>query len=142
MNVNIDLSVFYVLFCFFIVFFVAKNTLWKRLDQILSERHEMIEGSRAKAADNDEVIEEKLASMNQALGEARDKAYAQRVEARERALKQQTEIVDQARQQSRELVEKNQKELDISVAEARTTLEQESEEYARSIANTLMRRSA
>lgn len=142
MNVNLDLSILYVLICFFIIFFVAKNTLLKRLDEILGNRREMIQGSMEKASDNDELIEEKLSTIDAKLAEAREKAYNQRVERREEALGEQGEIVEEARRESSQQLEKNQEELDDSVADARETLRKESEGYARSIADTILRRSA
>ena len=142
MNVNLDLSIFYVLICFFIVFFVAKNTLLKRLDQILAERHKLIEGSRKQAEGKDELIEQKIAQMNAALAEAREKAFNKRAGAREEAMKEQTQIVEQAREESRSVLEKAQTELQQSVADARGQLESESEAFARSIADSLLRRSA
>jgi len=142
MDINVDLSVFYVLICFFIVFFVAKNTLLKRLDQILEERHGLIEGSQADAESNDELIQEKIEFMNSSLAEAREKAFNRRAESRDKALVEQKGIVDSARGESSRQLESAQADLDASVADARAQLKQESESFARAIADSLMRRSA
>jgi F0F1-type ATP synthase membrane subunit b/b' len=142
MNVNLDLSIFYVLFCFFVVFFVARNTLWKRLDEILGQRHELIEGNREKAAGNDQLIEEKLSSINARLAEAREKAMTERAKSREQALQEQEKVVTQARSEGQTLLESSQKDLEESLQQARETLASESDSYARSIADSIMRRTA
>lgn len=142
MNVNIDLSVFYVLICFFIVFAVARNTLWKKLDTILGERHEKIQQSKELAEGNDEIIEEKLNTMNASLAEAREKAYELRSESREEAIREQESIVSDARRKGKEFLEENQRDLEDSVSSARQQMERETEAYARSIADVLLRRPA
>lgn len=142
MDVNINLSIFYILLCFFIIFFVARKTIWAKLDAILSERHEMIEGAKQAASGNEEYVENKIAEINTQLAEARSKAFSTRQELRNEALDKQKGIMNKARGDAAEKFDAAQVELDAAVIEAKTQLRSESDEIAASITKTILGRSA
>lgn len=138
MDVNVNLSFLYVIVCFFIIYFVAKKTLFAKLDSILSERHEMIEGARAKAEGNEEYIETKLSEVNTKLSEARGDAFTQRQGMREEALGKQSGIIAAAREKAAGKISDAQAELDTAVADARAQFERESEALAEEIAGRIL----
>jgi F-type H+-transporting ATPase subunit b len=142
MDVNVNLSFIYVLICFLLIYFVAKRTIFARLDAILGERRALIEGSRQTASDHDAFIEQSRAEINARLAEARARAYASKQELREEAIARQGSIVDAARKQAGEKVAGAQQELETAVADAREHLQRESDALAADIVNSLIRRTA
>ena len=75
MVVAVDLSVFYVLFCFLLVFWAARKFLFLPLDKILEERREKIESAQALAAGSDEDVKRKLGEFNARITEARGTGF-------------------------------------------------------------------
>lgn len=142
MNVNIDFSLLYVLFCIVIIIFVAKRTLFATLDKILGERHEMIEGAREAAAGNEENIENALAEVNNKLNDARAKAFSTRQAIRNEALDKQKDIVERARESATGKITSAQADLDVAMSDARVQLETETGEIAQEISNRLLGRTA
>ena len=138
MDVNVNLSFLYVIVCFLIIFFVARKTLFTKLDGILAERHEMIEGAQEKAAGDEEYIEGKLTEVNEKLAEARGDAFKQRQGMREEALETQSGIVAEAREKAAAQIATAQAELDTAVSDARAQLERESEALAKDIADRVL----
>ena len=142
MDVNVNLSLFYVLFCFLLILFVAKKTLFAKLDEILGERRTLIEGAKEASQGSDEYIETSMAEMNEKLSAARSDAYARRLEMKEEASNEQKRIVDQARDNATQKVEAAGKEIDSAMADARTQLEADSKEMAKEIVAKILGRIA
>ena len=142
MDVNVNLSFLYVLFCFLIIFFIARKTLFSKLDQILSERHELIEGAKEKAVGQDEQIEETLTELNAKLAQARSEAFSARQDMRSHALNEQGEIIETARNAAADKLLAAQEQLDAALDDARATLTSDSEEIARDITNRILGRTA
>lgn len=142
MNVNIDFSVLYVLFCIVLIIIVARKTLFAKLDEILGERHEMIEGAREAAAGNEENIENALAEVNEKLNVARADAFSTRQSMRNTALDEQKDIVEKARESAASKISVAQADLDNALTEARDQLEGETQAIAEEITRRLIGRTA
>lgn len=142
MDVNINLSVFYVLFCFLLISFVAKRFLFVKLERILNERSEMIEGNRQSAASDEETIEQKTAEIKKVLSEARSEAFSERHQLRDEALDQQKAIIEETRKANTEKLKEAEGEISAAVDEAKLTIRNESEEMAKKIAANILGRTA
>lgn len=142
MDVNVNLSFIYVLICFLLIYFVAKRTIFARLDAILSERRTQIEGSRATAADHESYIERSRAEVNARLAEARANAYAEKQQLREQAMGQQGTIIEEARAAAQDKVAAAQRELDAALSDAREHLRSETDAIAADIVRSLLGRTA
>ena len=142
MNVNIDFSLLYVLFCIVLILIVAKKTLFAKLDKILNERHEMIEGAREAAAGDEENIENALAEVNEKLNQARAEAFSTRQTMRNKTLEEQKNIVEEARESAAGKITAAQEELDQALTDARSQLEGEAQVIAEEITNRLLGRTA
>lgn len=138
MDVNVNLSFLYVLVCFLIIFTIARKTLFTKLDKILNERHELIEGAREKAVGNDEYIEKTLADVNGKLSDARANAFSRRQELRETAIAEQTGIVENARKEAADKLIVAQEELDASLSEAKEQLKSETDKMAVEISDKIL----
>lgn len=142
MDVNINLSVFYVLFCFLLIFFVARKILFLKLERIIDERSEKIEGNRRSAASDEETIEQKTAEIKKVLDGARSEAFAERHQLRDEALDRQKAILEETRKSNAEKLKQAEGEIAATVEEAKVTIRTESDEMAKKIAANILGRTA
>lgn len=142
MDVNINLSVFYVLFCFLVIFFVARKFLFLKLERIIDERDDKIEGDRRSAASDEETIEQKTAEIKKVLAEARAEAFSDRHQLRDEALDQQKAIIEETRKSNTEKLKAAEGEIAAAVEKAKGTIRDDSEEMAKKIAANILGRTA
>jgi F0F1-type ATP synthase membrane subunit b/b' len=142
MDLNVNFSVIYIICCFLLIWTVAKKTVFAKLDEILSARHEKIEGAKAEAFDNDEKIAKKMAAVNASVAEARGEAFGTRQATRNEALLEQKDIVEAARQAASDKVSQAQAELTSAIEEAKVKLQADTDEIAREISDNLLGRTA
>ena len=140
MVVQIDYSVFYVLICFLIIFWVARRFLFQKLDRIIEQRNEQIESARQLAESSDAKVGKAIAEYDSRVSRARAEAFDLRQRLKGEASEQEKQIVEGARSNASERIKGAQEELDKMVAEYRTPLAAEGVRLAESIAELVLRR--
>jgi F-type H+-transporting ATPase subunit b len=138
MVVKIDYSVFYILFCFLIIYLVARKTVFRPLNRIIDARHELIEASNKAAAGKTEKYEELLTGYNSKIAEARSDGFSSRQKLREEGLMSQQELIDQARKEASGRLTEAMAEIGRSTEEGRRLIKRDSEELAERIARVVL----
>lgn len=142
MIVDVDLSIFYVLVCFLVIFWMAAKTLFKPLDRILNERREMIESAEAAVENLGARTNTALEEYNQRISEARSESFALRQELKQAAGVSEREVIDKARANAAEMVTEAQAELQQAAEKSRQELAGQSDEIAERIVTAVLGRQA
>jgi F0F1-type ATP synthase membrane subunit b/b' len=137
--VQVDLSAVYIFACVLIIFWVARRSLFRRLDSIVEERDEKIASSLKFAETTNAGVEEKLASYEKRVAEARAKAFGLRQQLKGKASEHEKKIIGEARGQATERINNAQAELDETVERFREPLAAEGSVLGESIAEMLLR---
>ena len=111
--------------CFLIVFGVLAKILLPRIQQMLAERTEMIEGGLARSEEAQAEAKELLDQYRQQLAEARHEASRLREEAREQGAQIIAEMREQAQAEARRVTEAAQVQIEAERQQALTSLRAE-----------------
>jgi F-type H+-transporting ATPase subunit b len=111
--------------CFVLVFGVLGKILLPRIQQVLAERTEQIEGGLARAEEEQEEAKRILEEYRQQLAEARHDAARLREEAREQGAQIIAEMRQQAEAEARRVTEAAQAQIDSERQQALISLRAE-----------------
>jgi F-type H+-transporting ATPase subunit b len=111
--------------CFVLVFGVLGKMLLPRIQQVLAERTEQIEGGLARAEEEQEEAQRILEEYKQQLAEARHDAARLREEAREQGAQIIAEMRQQAEAEARRVTEAAQAQIDSERQQALISLRAE-----------------
>ncbi|MFF5211328.1 F0F1 ATP synthase subunit B [Streptosporangium sp. NPDC000396] len=92
-------------FAFLVVLFFVGRLLVPRIQKVLAERVDAIEGGLKRAADAQEEAQQTLRQYKDQLAEARHEASRLREEAREQGAQIKAELRDEAQAEARRLIE-------------------------------------
>jgi F-type H+-transporting ATPase subunit b len=111
--------------CFVLVFGVLGKMLLPRIQKVLAERTEQIEGGLARAEEEQEEAKRILEEYKQQLAEARHDAARLREEAREQGAQIIAEMRQQAEAEARRVTEAAQAQIDSERQQALASLRAE-----------------
>jgi F-type H+-transporting ATPase subunit b len=111
--------------CFLLVFGVLGKMLLPRIQQILTERTEQIEGGLARAEQEQEEAQQLLEQYRQQLAEARHEAARLREEAREQGAQIIAEMREQAETEARRITQAAQAQIESERQQALASLRAE-----------------
>ena len=142
MVVQVDLSAVYIFACVLIIFWVARRSLFRRLDRIVEERDKKVESSHKFAETTNAKIEKQLTGYEERISEARSKAFGLRQQLKGQASEREKKIIEEARAHSVARINSAQAELDETVERFREPLTAESAVLGAAIAEQILRRRA
>jgi F-type H+-transporting ATPase subunit b len=111
--------------CFFLVFGVLARMLLPRIQRVLAERTELIEGGLARSEEAQSEAKELLDQYREQLAEARHEAARLREEAREQGAQIIAEMREQAQAEARRVTEAAQAQIEAERQQALTALRAE-----------------
>ncbi len=124
--------------CFLVVFGILGKMLLPRIQQVLSERTEQIEGGLAKSEEAQAEATELLEKYREQLAEARHEAARMREEAREQGAQIIAEMREQAQTEARRITEAAQAQIEAERQQALTSLRTEVGTLATELASRIV----
>jgi F-type H+-transporting ATPase subunit b len=124
--------------CFVLVFGVLARMLMPRIQQILTERTDQIEGGLARAEEAQAEAQQLLEQYRQQLAEARHEAARLREEAREQGAQIIAEMREQAQAEARRVTEAAQAQIEADRQQALTALRAEVGTLATELASRIV----
>jgi len=125
--------------CLLIVWVAYRQTVHKKLEQVLSERHARTEGAIQKAHSEIARAEARTAEYERRLEEARSQVYRTQEARRRYIMEQRSVALTAARRHADAMVKHSRKELEREVKEARTVLERQADALAARIIDSILR---
>ena|SRR5271165_2492253 len=130
------------IFLLLVVHFYLKSMFFGPLADVLAKRRAATEGQRESAAALRAKAEQKMASIEAQLRQARDEIYQEQEEARRGWITEQTSQVDAARGQGRDLIRQGEDQLNAEAATAKSQLAATADALADQIVRALLERTA
>jgi F-type H+-transporting ATPase subunit b len=124
--------------CFVLVFGIMGYVLMPRIQKILAQRTELIEGGLAKAEQEQADAAQVLERYRQQLAEARHEAARMREEAREQGAQIIAEMREQAQAEARRITESAQAQIQAERQQALTALRAEVGALATELASRIV----
>jgi len=124
--------------CFVLVFGVLGKLLMPRIQKVLAERTELIEGGLAQAKEEQDKAAQVLEQYRQQLAEARHEAARMREEAREQGAQIIAEMREQAQAEARRITESAQAQIQAERQQALTALRAEVGALATELASRIV----
>jgi F-type H+-transporting ATPase subunit b len=124
--------------CFVLVFGLLARRLMPRIQQILDERTDKIEGGLQRAEEAQTEAQQLLEQYRQQLAEARHEAARLREEAREQGAQIVAEMREQAQAEARRVAEAAQAQIEAERQQALTSLRTEVGELATELASRIV----
>jgi F-type H+-transporting ATPase subunit b len=124
--------------CFVLVFGVLGKMLLPRIQKVLAERTEQIEGGLARAEEEQEEAQRILEEYKQQLAEARHEAARLREEAREQGAQIIAEMRQQAEAEARRVTEAAQAQIESERQQALASLRAEVGSLATELASRIV----
>jgi F-type H+-transporting ATPase subunit b len=135
-----NLSLFFIMVCFWVTFFLVDRFLIKPILRVLDERHGRIRGAQDEWAARNEEYLSATARLEAAVEDAAREGAKRRAELREQAQAQRQELLERAGEQANASLEKALSELDRDAKAARDELRERAQELARLFAGQLLQR--
>ena len=111
----------------------------KKLEQILADRHAQTEGAIQRAQAEIASAEARTSEYEQRLREARSMIYKSQEARRRQIMGKRDAALAQARQQADHLIKESRRALEKDVAAARAMLQQQTENLAQRIIDSILR---
>ena len=124
--------------CFVLVFGIMGYFLMPRIQKVLAERTELIEGGLAKAEEEQAEAAQVLDQYKQQLAEARHEAARMREEAREQGAQIIAEMREQAQAEARRITESAHAQIEAERQQALTALRAEVGTLATELASRIV----
>jgi F-type H+-transporting ATPase subunit b len=124
--------------CFIVVFGVLGKMLLPRIQQMLAERTELIEGGLARSEEAQAEAKELLDQYRQQLADARHEAARLREEAREQGAQIIAEMREQAQEEARRVTEAAQAQIEAERQQALISLRAEVGTLATELASRIV----
>jgi len=129
-------------FLVILLHFYLKFMFFKPMEKVLHERYMATEGARKQAKEGLELAAAKVAEYEAALRTANNELYQAQERLNKELQQKETEAVAAARQSAEATVKTAKAQLAQDIVLAKEALEQQSEQLAGEIADTMLRRSA
>lgn len=129
-------------FLVILLHFYLKFMFFKPMERVLHARYMATEGARKLAKESLELAAAKVAEYEAAIRAANNELYQAQEKLNKELQQKESEAVAAARRNAEATVLKAKAQLAQDIALAKATLEQQSEQLAVQIADTMLRRSA
>lgn len=120
--------------------FYLKRMFFRPLERVLKARYDATEGARKLAEESLAKASQKAAEYEEAIRAARTEIYREQEEFRQRLHQQQAAALKEAKRNADDLVKQAGQGLAVELAEARHTLERDSQGLAGQIVERILRR--
>jgi len=133
-------SLFFIMVCFWVTFFLVDRFLLKPILRVLDERQSRIQGAQSQWATKNEEYLAASASLEAAIEDAAREGAKTRAQLREKAQTERQRLLDSAREQAGARLDNALAELDKDATAARDELRARAEELAHLFAGQLLER--
>jgi F-type H+-transporting ATPase subunit b len=123
-----------------VMVYVLNATLFKPINRILEERERRTRGRSGEAKDIIQQVDEKLASYERSLREARSEGYRLMEQQRAEVMRERQIKVDAVREEVGRLAEEEKRVIKAQVEEARLTLMSDAGALATEISSQILHR--
>jgi F-type H+-transporting ATPase subunit b len=123
-----------------VMVYILNATLFKPINRILEERERRTRGRSGEAKGIIQQVEEKLASYEHALREARSEGYRLLEQERAEAMRERQIKVDAVREEVSRLVEAEKSVIHVQMEEARATLMRDAGTIATEVSSLILHR--
>jgi F0F1-type ATP synthase membrane subunit b/b' len=135
-----DLSLIFIMLCFWAVFFVVSSQIVKPLGRVLDEREALSRGARQRLEEARSALQAAMARTENELAAASVEATRERASMRAEGEATRRARLDAARERSQQTLARLGQDLDQASAEARAGLRASTEHLARELASRLLGR--
>jgi len=139
--IELNLAFFVQIVNFGILVLVLNIFLFKPIRKVLSERRQVVDGARDKAASVDLEVQEKMSQYEARLRDAKADASARRAEALKLAQAEETAVLEKARKEAAESLGSIRDRVAKEAADARVLLKQQAELLSGDICEKILGRS-
>jgi F-type H+-transporting ATPase subunit b len=139
--IELNLAFVVQLINFGILVFVLNVFLYKPIRRVLSERRQVIDSARDKAASVDLEVQEKMARYEARLHEAKTEAAGRRAEALKLAQAEEAAVLEKARKEAADTIGAIRDKVAKEAAEARGILARQAEALSADICEKILGRS-
>ncbi len=122
-----------------LLYVIYQNLLRKPLERVLAQRRERTEGAVTKARAEVATAESRTQEYEQKLREARLAIFKAQDARRQQAQQLRTQALAEARQRAQQQLREAKLAIDQDMAEARTTLQDETQRLASDIIRTVLK---
>jgi F-type H+-transporting ATPase subunit b len=133
-----DLSVILIVLLVWGLYFILKMFFFDPINQILSARHEAIEGTQLEAKERLAEADKQSKAYAQALKEARIENYKKQEAFRAEAMKERAKVLENNRENAELLLSTARREILVQVNTAKKVLESEVNEIADGITRSVL----
>lgn len=135
-----DGTIFLHIIIILVMVFVLNATLFRPINRILEERERRTRGRSGEAKGIIQQVEEKLASYERALREARSEGYRLMEQERAEAMRERQLKVDAVREEVSRMIEEEKRVIQSQAEEARSTLMRDAGAIATEISSQILHR--
>lgn len=135
-----DLSLIFIMLCFWAVFFVVSSQVVKPLGRVLDKRETLARGARQRLDEARSALQAAVARSERELATASAEATRERAALRAEGEATRRAHLDAARERSQQTLARLGRDLDQASAEARAGLRAGTEHLARELASRLLGR--
>ena len=122
-----------------IIWFAYRKLVHKKLEHVLSERHERTEGAMQQAQAAIARAEARTAEYEQRLRGAQSEVYRTQEARRRHIMEKRDAALTEARRHAEAMVKQSRVQLERDVTEARSTLEHQADALAAKIIDSILR---
>ena len=135
-----NLSLIFVMICFWITYWLIQKFLLKPVGAVLAERSRRVEGAEAEWQSKNQAYLDATARLESELEDAARSAAAVRDQQRQEAMERRQALLTTPREQADARLERALEELGGEAESARAELEKRARELARAFASQLLGR--
>ncbi len=139
--INVDLAFFIQMINFLVLMVVLNVFLYKPIRKVLADRDEEINGAKARAAEVDKDVQEKMAQYEARLREARARTNEERNALKKEALAQEADIVEKARKEAADSLAAIKNKVTKEAADAKELLREQARTLSLEICEKVLGRS-
>lgn len=139
--INLDLSFVIQLINFLVLILVLNVFLYKPIRKVLADRQSQLSGAKARAAQVDEEVAQRMAEYEERLKAMKAETGAERGELRKEAQAQETSILEKARTEATQSLETIKAKVAKEAAEARVLLQEQAKALSNEICEKVLGRS-
>lgn len=139
--INLDLAFVIQIVNFLVLVLVLNIFLYKPIRKVLAERNAEVSGARARAAEVDKDVQEKMALYEARLREVKAKAGAERETMRKEATADEAVILDKARREAAESLSAIKNRVAKEAADAKELLREQARLLSTEICEKVLGRS-
>lgn len=139
--IELNLAFFVQIINFGILVLVLNIFLYKPIRKVLSDRRQVVDSAREKAASVDQEVQEKMARYEARLRDAKTEAAGRRGETLKQAQAEEAAVLEKARREASESLAAIRGKVAKEATEARALLKQQAEALSGDICEKILGRS-